>query len=176
MGNDSNQEEKWEFGSLEWSQYASETGVRLLKEANLDLSKFNWGFSEEYTHAPERLLGGREKAGFQFMITDGKISGSEVITEECLALPGFHVSVPWAMIAHASAVLYDLQGQGERGKDAAALEAELEAAGYGVKKPAEQAVAIMMDEHWRSVVHPDRVEGIRAFTEGREPTFPDPDF
>ena len=30
--------------------------------------------------------------------------------------------------------------------------------------------------HWRSVVHPDRVEGIRAFNEGREPTFPDPDF
>ena len=37
-------------------------------------------------------------------------------------------------------------------------------------------VAIMMDEHWRSVIHPDRVEGIRAFTEDREPTFPDPDF
>ena len=31
----------------------------------------------------------------------------------------------------------------------------------------------MMDEHWRSVVHPDRVEGIRAFTENREPTYPD---
>jgi len=138
MGNDSNQEEKWEFGSLEWSQYASGIGVRLLEEGNLDLSKYNWGFSEEYTHAPERLHGGREKAGFQFMIKDGKISGGAVITEECLALPGFHVSVPWAMIAHASAVLYDLQGQGERGKDAAALEAELEAVGYGVKKSAEQ--------------------------------------
>jgi hypothetical protein len=40
----------------------------------------------------------------------------------------------------------------------------------------EQAAAIMMDEHWRSVVHPDRVEGNRAFTEGREPAFPDPEF
>ena len=27
----------------------------------------------------------------------------------------------------------------------------------------------MMDQHWRSVVHTDRVDGIRAFTEGREP-------
>jgi len=46
----------------------------------------------------------------------------------------------------------------------------------GQGEPAEQAIAIMMDEHWRSVVHPDRVEGILAFTEGREPAFPDPDF
>jgi enoyl-CoA hydratase len=46
----------------------------------------------------------------------------------------------------------------------------------GQGEPVEQAVAIMMDAHWRSVVHPDRVEGIHAFTEGREPVFPDPDF
>jgi len=46
----------------------------------------------------------------------------------------------------------------------------------GQGEPVEQAVAIMMDEHWRSVVHTDRVEGILAFTEGREPTYPDPDF
>ncbi len=46
----------------------------------------------------------------------------------------------------------------------------------GQGEPVEQAIAIMMDEHWRSVVHPDRVEGILAFTEGREPVFPDPEF
>ena len=46
----------------------------------------------------------------------------------------------------------------------------------GQGEPVEQAIAIMMDEHWRSVVHPDRVEGILAFTEGREPAYPDPDF
>ncbi len=46
----------------------------------------------------------------------------------------------------------------------------------GQGEPVEQAVAIMMEEHWRSVVHPDRVEGILAFTEDREPTFPDPEF
>lgn len=46
----------------------------------------------------------------------------------------------------------------------------------GQGEPVEQAIEIMMDEHWRSVVHPDRVEGIRAFTENREPTYPDPEF
>jgi hypothetical protein len=46
----------------------------------------------------------------------------------------------------------------------------------GQGETVEQAVAIMMDHHWRSVVHPDRVEGILAFTEGREPTYPDPEF
>jgi enoyl-CoA hydratase/carnithine racemase len=46
----------------------------------------------------------------------------------------------------------------------------------GQGEPVEQAVAIMMDEHWRSVVHTDRFQGILAFTEDREPVFPDPDF
>ena len=46
----------------------------------------------------------------------------------------------------------------------------------GQGQPVEQAIEIMMDEHWRSVVHPDRVEGIHAYTEGREPIFVDPDF
>ncbi len=46
----------------------------------------------------------------------------------------------------------------------------------GQGEPVEQAIAIMMDEHWRSVVHPDRVQGILAFTKDEEPDFPDPDF
>jgi enoyl-CoA hydratase len=46
----------------------------------------------------------------------------------------------------------------------------------GQGEPVEQAIAIMMDEHWRSVVHTDRVQGILAFTEGREPVYPDPEF
>jgi len=46
----------------------------------------------------------------------------------------------------------------------------------GIGEPTEQAVAIMMEAHWRSVVHPDRVEGIKAFNEDREPIFQDPEF
>ncbi len=57
-----------------------------------------------------------------------------------------------------------------------AVQAVKRAVQMGQGEPVEQAVAIMMEGHWRSVVHPDRVEGIRAFTENREPTFPDPDF
>ena len=46
----------------------------------------------------------------------------------------------------------------------------------GEGQPIEQAIAIMMDAHWRSAVHPDRVEGIGAFNDGREPNFDDSDF
>jgi enoyl-CoA hydratase len=57
-----------------------------------------------------------------------------------------------------------------------AVQAVKRAVLMGQGEPIEQAAAVMMEAHWRSVVHPDRVEGIRAFNEGREPTFPDPDF
>jgi enoyl-CoA hydratase/carnithine racemase len=46
----------------------------------------------------------------------------------------------------------------------------------GEGQPIEQAIAIMMDAHWRSAVHRDRVEGIGAFNDGREPSFDDSDF
>ncbi len=46
--------------------------------------------------------------------------------------------------------------------------------GYG--QPTEQAIAIMMESHWRSAVHPDRIEGIGAFNEDRDPLFLDADY
>jgi enoyl-CoA hydratase/carnithine racemase len=57
-----------------------------------------------------------------------------------------------------------------------AVQAVKRAVHLGEGQPIEQAIAIMMDAHWRSAVHPDRVEGIGAFNEGREPTFKDPDY
>lgn len=57
-----------------------------------------------------------------------------------------------------------------------AVQAVKRAVKMGQGETVEQAVEIMMDEHWRSVNHPDRIEGGRCFVEGREPTFPDPEF
>ena len=94
--------ERWEFGSIEWVEYASGLGVSLLEQAELDLSRYEWGFSEEYTNIPERLLAGRDKAGYHLMIQNGKVSGGASLPDECLALPGFHASIDWALIAHSS--------------------------------------------------------------------------
>jgi enoyl-CoA hydratase len=57
-----------------------------------------------------------------------------------------------------------------------AVQAVKRAVLMGEGEPIEQAAAIMMEAHWRSVVHPDRIEGIRAFNEDREPVFQDSDF
>jgi enoyl-CoA hydratase len=57
-----------------------------------------------------------------------------------------------------------------------AVQAVKGAVRMGDGQPVEQAIAIMMAAHWRSAVHPDRIEGIGAFNEGRDPTFQDPDF
>jgi enoyl-CoA hydratase len=57
-----------------------------------------------------------------------------------------------------------------------AVQAVKRAVHLGEGQPVEQAIAIMMDAHWRSAVHPDRVEGIGAFNDGREPTFQDTDY
>jgi enoyl-CoA hydratase len=57
-----------------------------------------------------------------------------------------------------------------------AVQAVKRAVRMGEGQPLEQAIAIMMEAHWRSAVHPDRVEGIGAFNEGRDPTFQDPDY
>lgn len=55
-----------------------------------------------------------------------------------------------------------------------AVQAVKQAARAGQGEPLEQAVAIMMEGHWISVGHPDRLEGIKAWNERREPKFPDP--
>src|SRR6478735_5071305 len=62
------------------------------------------------------------------------------------------------------------------GNSPTAVQSVKRAVHLGEGQPIEEAIAIMMDAHWRSAVHPDRVEGIGAFNEGREPTFDDSDF
>ena len=57
-----------------------------------------------------------------------------------------------------------------------AVQAVKRAVRMGEGQPIEHAIAIMMEAHWRSAVHPDRIEGIGAFNDDREPSFADPDY
>jgi len=57
-----------------------------------------------------------------------------------------------------------------------AVQAVKRAVHMGEGQPTEQAIAIMMEAHWRSAVHPDRIEGIGAFNEDRDPAFRDSDY
>jgi enoyl-CoA hydratase/carnithine racemase len=62
------------------------------------------------------------------------------------------------------------------GNSPTAVQAVKRAVRMGEGQPIEQAIAIMMEAHWRSAVHPDRAEGIGAFNDGRDPSFLDPDY
>ncbi|MFF5078044.1 enoyl-CoA hydratase/isomerase family protein [Actinoplanes sp. NPDC000266] len=57
-----------------------------------------------------------------------------------------------------------------------AVQAVKRAVRLGEGQPIEQAIAIMMEAHWRSAVHPDRAEGIGAFNDNRDPHFQDADY
>ena len=116
-----NTEEKWEFGSPEWCVYCAGLGVRMIEEEVQDLSGIEWGFSEIYTHAPERILAGREMSAYYFMVKDGTVRGGDGAPEACRSLPGFHVEIPWGAIAHASSFFYGREGQRQRSADEAVL-------------------------------------------------------
>ena len=74
-----------------------------------------WGFSEIYTHPPARLLeNGREMSAYFIMVKDGRITGGDGAPEECRALPGFHVKLPWASICNQSRTKYGREGQMRR--------------------------------------------------------------
>jgi enoyl-CoA hydratase len=62
------------------------------------------------------------------------------------------------------------------GNSPTAVQAVKRAVRMGEGQPIEQAIAIMMEAHWRSAVHADRVEGIGAFNDGRDPDFQDADY
>jgi enoyl-CoA hydratase/carnithine racemase len=62
------------------------------------------------------------------------------------------------------------------GNSPTAAQAVKRAVRLGEGETLEQAIAIMMDNHWRSAVHPDRIEGIGAFNDGRDPVFQDSDY
>jgi enoyl-CoA hydratase len=62
------------------------------------------------------------------------------------------------------------------GNSPTAVQAVKRAVRTGEGQPIEQAIAIMMESHWRSAVHPDRIEGIGAFNDDRDPKFQDADY
>lgn len=90
--------------------------------------------------------------------------------------------------AHRLGMVNELHGQHELANAAeriaqkiasnspTAVQSVKRAVRLGEGQPVEQAIAIMMDAHWRSAVHPDRIEGIGAFNDDREPVFRDADF
>jgi hypothetical protein len=125
---------EWEFASAEWCQHCGELGARLLEESDLDLSKFEWGFSEEYLRTPDRLMAGRDAAGYYFMISGGEVSGGAGLPEACLALPGFHIAANWAAIASQSSYFYDQEGNRGRGADEAKMWADIAELGLSGSK------------------------------------------
>ena len=90
--------------------------------------------------------------------------------------------------AHRLGMVNEIHGQGElmpaalriaetiASNSPTAVQAVKRAVQLGEGQPIEQAIAIMMDAHWRSAIHPDRVEGIGAFNDNREPEFRDADY
>ncbi len=106
-----------EFGSVEWCVACAEGGVEILKEADLP-PDLEWGFTEIYTHPPERLLpNGREMSAYYIMVKDGNVTGGDGAPEECRALPGFHIKIQWASICNQSASHYGREGQQKRSAD-----------------------------------------------------------
>ncbi len=103
-----------EFGSKAWGEACAEGSIKILEAANLP-SDINWAFTEDYTHAPTRLMGGgRTHAGYYIMVKDGKVTAADGIIEEALALPGFHAQIPWAFICNQSGAHYGRAGQAQR--------------------------------------------------------------
>lgn len=90
--------------------------------------------------------------------------------------------------AHRLGMVNEIHGQHEladaaqriaetiAGNSPTAVQAVKRAVQLGTGQPVEQAIAIMMEAHWRSALHPDRIEGIGAFNEDREPVFRDADY
>ena len=56
----------------------------LLRRPTWILKRTSGAFSEEYTYIPERLLAGRDKVGWHFMINYGKFSRDASLPDKCL--------------------------------------------------------------------------------------------
>ena len=80
-----------EFGDLPWCKACAQHAVKLIEMSvaagEISLDGIEWGFSEEYTEACPRVLGGRRIAVYWFAVSGGKVScGWEDIPEWCVCL------------------------------------------------------------------------------------------
>jgi hypothetical protein len=115
-----------EFGSKAWGEACADGAVKILTAARLP-ADIEWAFTEDYTHAPARLMaGGGKKAGYFIMVKGGKVTAGDGIPEECYELPGFHVQMPWAVICNQSGAKYGREGQQQRSADERVLSAAIE--------------------------------------------------
>lgn len=115
-----------EFGSKEWCIACADAGVKILEEANMP-DTIEWGFTEIYTHPPERLLAdGREISAYYIMVKDGNVTGGDGAPEECRALSGFHIEIQWAFICNQSNSKYGREGQMKRSADEKVLFEQIE--------------------------------------------------
>jgi len=115
-----------EFGSKEWCEACAEYGVKILEAWDIPAG-LEWGFSEIYTHLPDRLLSDEwPQGGYHFMVKNGVVSGGAGVPEECLSVPGFHVKINWAYVCNQSGSKYGSAGQKQRGLDEAKLLADIE--------------------------------------------------
>jgi enoyl-CoA hydratase len=130
---------------------------------------------------PEAMIGlaagGGSPALLPRLLPPGKalqmlMTGDPISAQEAHRLGMVNEIYPQAELMHAAHRI----AQKIASNSPTAVQAVKRAVRTGEGEPIEQAIAIMMEAHWRSAVHPDRVEGIGAFNAGRDPTFQDADY
>ncbi len=151
-------------------------GCELAQSSDFIIASSNATFGQ-----PEAMLGlaagGGSPALLPRLLPRGKalqmlMTGDPITAQEAFRLGMVNeVHAPGALMDAVMAIAEKIASNSPT-----AVQAVKRAVQLGEGQPIEQAIAIMMDAHWRSAVHPDRIEGIGAFNEGREPTFQDPDY
>ena len=132
-----------EFGDLPWCKACAEHGVKLIEMSvaagEMSLGGIEWAFSEEYTEAPPRVLGGRKVAVYWFAISGGKChAGCQFLPGWVRALKGFHIAATWGKLAGPSGCIYGAVGSGLRNYHSGILDQQLAAVGKGSPPQATQ--------------------------------------
>ena len=151
-------------------------GCELAQSTDFIIASDNATFGQ-----PETMLGlaagGGSPALLPRLLPRGKalqmlMTGDPITAQEAYRLGMVNeIHAPGELMAAAIAIAETIASNSPT-----AVQAVKRAVQLGEGEPIEQAIAVMMDSHWRSAVHPDRIEGIGAFNEGREPTFQDSDY